>query len=332
MDMQLKNYLQNRFPFFVALSLTFVLVSCSSYQYVGYDNDGIYNDDIPEEDVVYIDNNTSNNSDYYKNYFSEKAQEYEEIIAENEIFTDIDSYEGSYEDTEQDSIQTNESEDYRVGYAGWGQENTDVTINIYNDNFGYNYWWYRPYRYGWNWYNPYRWSIGWSYWDYPYAYNSWWAPHYYGGYYHNPYYYGYGYSSIYSRRHVAYNAGRRGTPYLNGSNTRVATKNRATNSPVRRSFQTTRSSSRSIINSSTIRRTRSDSQIRRSSNSSSRSNRSSTIRPRRVNKSSTPKVKSRTESRNNSSIRSSSPSVRSSGTSRSSSSRSSGRSSSRRGY
>lgn len=322
--MQLKNYSKLKISFFVALSLTFVLVSCGSYQYVGYDNDGIYNDDVSEE-VVYVEDNSSNNSNYYKNYFSEKAQEYEDIIAENEIFTDIDSYEGSYEDIEQDSIQTNEYEDYRVGYAGWGQENSDVTINIYNDNFGYNYWWYRPYRFGWSWYRPYSWSFGWSYWNYPYAYNSWWAPHYYGGYYYNPYYYGYGYSSVYSRRHVAYNAGRRGTPYLNSRtsrNTRTITRS------TRNSIQTKRySRSNSTIsrNNSTIRRN--NSTIRR--NSTTIRNNRSTTSPKSNStikrSTTTPRVNTPSRSRSyNSNIRTSTP-TRSSSSTRSSS-RSSGRS------
>src|SRR5210317_2467410 len=106
--MQFINYLKSKLPFYVALSFTFILASCGSYQYVGYDNDGIYGSEaiVTEQPV------TSNNTNYYKNYFAEKSQQL--VIPEEDIiFTDIDSYEGDYNEVE-DSI-------YVTGYAGWGQ-------------------------------------------------------------------------------------------------------------------------------------------------------------------------------------------------------------------
>jgi hypothetical protein len=75
--MQFKTITPEKLPFFVALGLMAVLTSCGSFQYAGYDNDGIYssetsNDDAVQETVVSL---SSNDSNYYKNYFSEnKAQ------------------------------------------------------------------------------------------------------------------------------------------------------------------------------------------------------------------------------------------------------------------
>ena len=74
--MQFKTYLQSKLPFFVALSFAFVLASCGSYQYVGYDNDGIYNtsDNVYAEESAYEDATKVDNNSYYKNYFAEKSQ------------------------------------------------------------------------------------------------------------------------------------------------------------------------------------------------------------------------------------------------------------------
>ena len=145
---------------------------------------------------------------------SKKSTEFDYITEESEIFTDIDSYEGTY--VENDSTKTNDE-----NYGAWGENNDDVTINIYS-GFGHNY--YSPYsrgRYGWN----NRWS-----WNYGYTgfYDPFWCPPYYGyGYSYNYYGYGgyygnYGYSNygsyygnIYSRRGIAYNSGRRGRVYAN---------------------------------------------------------------------------------------------------------------------
>ena len=113
--MQFINYLKSKLPFYVALSFTFILASCGSYQYVGYDNDGIYGSEaiVTEQPV------TSNNSSYYKNYFAEKSQQLE-IPEEDIIFTDIDSYEGDYNEVEDSN--------YDTGNAGWGQTSDSLKL------------------------------------------------------------------------------------------------------------------------------------------------------------------------------------------------------------
>jgi hypothetical protein len=239
--MQLNNYFKDKMPIVAALGVLFGLSSCGSYQYAGYEDD-IYGSS--ERRVEYQEQRTDkeveqNNNTYYKNYFSEKSQELDAMAAENEIFTDIDSYEGSY--AEDDSMEFNPS-----GYAGWGQENSQVTINV-NAGFGYNNWWWgQPfYGYGWGWnrwnrWNRWNYGWGWNNWGYGGFYDPFWCPPYYGyggygyGYAYSPYwnrgYYGGYYGNRYNGRSLAYNSGRRGS-MLN----RNLTTNRNTYSLGRRS-------------------------------------------------------------------------------------------------
>ncbi|WP_262732532.1 hypothetical protein [Gaetbulibacter sp. NE] len=327
--MQFKNYIISKLPFFVALSFAFVLASCGSYQYVGYDNDGIYNSDgvVYEEDTY--QETTSASGSYYKNYFAEKSQQYESIPEENIIFTDIESYEGNYTEEEDTTDEYN-------GYAGWGQDSDNITINVYSNygwnNWGYyNYWgWNRPF-YSWNRWNTWGWnSWGWNNWAWNsgwgyYGYNSFWGnPYYngfyYGGYYNRPYYYngyrnGYAYNRVNSRRgqiNNAYNS-RRSNSVIN--NSRIGRTNRSTLTRPRSTTTRTR------VNSSTTRRNSSITPNRTRVNT--RSNNS--VRPRsnstrtRVNSSST-RTRVNTPSRS-SSVRSSSGSPSRSSGSRGSSGR-----------
>jgi hypothetical protein len=70
--MQLSNYIQTKFSFFVALSFSLFLASCGSYQYIGYDTDGIYNNS--SEKVIYEQPKTSpaQTQTVYKDYFTQK--------------------------------------------------------------------------------------------------------------------------------------------------------------------------------------------------------------------------------------------------------------------
>ena len=214
------NYLTTKISYLAVLALLFSLASCGSYEYVGHDNDGIYGSDnrnveyqTEKETVV----ETTENGNYYKNYFSEKSREYENMSQNGEIFTDIDSYQGEYDEAVIDTLQ------YENAYAGWGQNNDDVTINIYNR--GYNYWGFSPfYLYGWSYssfgfYNyhfssPYYYSpfyYGHNYPFYYYGNYGYGYPFYYG--HHYPYNYGNSYFSYYQNNPYgyAYNRGRRGS-------------------------------------------------------------------------------------------------------------------------
>ena len=84
--MQFTNYLKSKLSFYVALSLTFIFASCGSYQYVGYDNDGVYgSEDVVYEQRSYNEVPSNNNSSYYKNYFAEKFSK----IIEKKIYKQI---------------------------------------------------------------------------------------------------------------------------------------------------------------------------------------------------------------------------------------------------
>ena len=52
--MQFKTITLQKLPSFVALGLAALLTSCGSYQYVGYDNDGIYSSDNETEREVVV--------------------------------------------------------------------------------------------------------------------------------------------------------------------------------------------------------------------------------------------------------------------------------------
>ncbi|MFD2914930.1 hypothetical protein [Psychroserpens luteus] len=339
--MQLNNYIQTKFPFFVALSLTFLLASCGSYQYVGYDNDGIYSDN---EDVVYEEARTVSVQDQsvYKDYFTEKSLQYSEIPDDGSaIFTDIDSYEGNYDDEY--------VEDTQAGYAGWGQESTDVSINIYNSGWnspywgdGYGYGRYRPWGYnsfGWN--NPYGYNYGWNSWGWNMGFGYGWNSGY-------GYGYGYGwnnnfwcppyYRNNYSRgSSYAYNSGRRGANTSNLNRNSNYSRRSSSSSLSRRTSSTIRNNSSIRPRTSSPRTNNSSIRPRtstpRTNNSSVRPRAStprssnSSVRPRRKSSSSsTPRASTRRSSGSSSSARSSSSSSsRSSGSSSSSSRGSSGR-------
>src|SRR5690606_26654891 len=131
----------------------------------GVDNDGIYGESprtiSQTQDVATNVPNGSN--DYYQNYFKSKALEYERINEEGAIFTDVDSYQsGNYED---DGTNNN----YQ-GHGGWGQTNSQITINV-QPSLGWGGM-YSPYY---SMYGPYYsgfYGNRWGYYDSFYG-NSW---------------------------------------------------------------------------------------------------------------------------------------------------------------
>lgn len=306
--MQLKKYLLNKLPAYAVVLFALGLTSCGSYQYVGQDSDGIYSEDEVQEDVVQAD--TEANSTYYKNYFKEKSLEMGSN-GNDEVFVDIDSYEGSY------------SEDYveaaNVGYGAWGENTSEVSVNIYNS--GFNNYWNRPY-YGWNsfgWNRPYSgWNFGYGYGDFGYGgfYSPYWYSPYnfgygygYGGY---PYYSGYYGRNGYGRNGVVYSSRRRGSTYGRSSalGRRVEASRRSNTTSTR-----TRTSSTPRVRTSTPRT--------RSSNSTPRV-RTTTPRTRTSTpRTSTPRVRTTTPRTRTSTPKTSSPSRSSTRSSSGSSSRSS---------
>lgn len=223
-------------PLVAVFTLLLVMASCGSYQYVGVDNDGIYGDTprivSQNQDVVANGSNSSN--DYYQNYFKSKALEYERISDEGAIFTDIDSYQsGNYED---DTINNN----YQ-GNSGWGQTNSQVTINV-QPSFGWGGMWGSPFYNGfygnrWNrwggFYDPFyggyyvnRWN-NWGFYDPFYSgfyggfYGGWYNPGFYAFNGYNNYYGG----AYYGRNNVSYSASRRNSYPSNNIGTRSSSYN-----------------------------------------------------------------------------------------------------------
>ncbi|WP_452223790.1 hypothetical protein [Lacinutrix chionoecetis] len=251
--MQLKKYLRIKLPAFAAILLSFGLTSCGSYQYVGQDSDGVYGDDDRQVEVIQTETDDAGNDNYYKNYFKEKSLEMEAADA-NEVFVDIDAYEGSY--AEDGTQQSN------TGYGSWGENGNEVSINVYNNGFGYYNYWNQPF-YGWNrwgWNRPYAgWNIGFGY---GYGYGGFgWNAGFYDPFWGHPFYgygYGYGYGGypyyggFYGRNHrgLAYNSTRRGSVYGRNSvlgrrveasrRSNTATRTRTSSTPRVRSTNTPR--------------------------------------------------------------------------------------------
>jgi len=319
-DMRLINYLQTKLPALAIFSMALALTSCGSYQYVGQNSDGIYGEDNRQVQATPEKQQETTGNEYYKNYFKEKSLEMEAESQGNEVFVDVDSYQGNYSD-----------ENTEESYGAWGENGNEVTINVYENNgWGFYNNWNRPFwgwnRWGWN-----RNFVGWNggFWNGGF-YNSFWCPPYYGYGFANGFGYGYPYNYGYYGRNngygrgLAYNNTRRGGLSRTTLNRRNNTSSRVrtTRSTTRNSFSTSRSNRRVRANSSSNNAPTRRPQSTRTTRSTR--NNSSTVRPNR----STPRTnRSYTPSRS---------STRSSGFSRGSSrssggaSRSSG-SSSRRG-
>lgn len=195
-----KNLQINRWMHALLLLVaSFALLSCGGYYYA----DGVYYDPVPErpsyveivEEPAYTPVENRYTPNRYKDYFSEKAQQYRQVPDTSFThFTDVNSYRSN-------------ATSGAPAYGGWGSNPSQVNVNVYNNNpWGYNSWgynnWY-PNYYGYDSYyrNRARWSLsfgwGWgSYYDPYWGYSGYYGYRpYYGGYY--DYYPYYGYSPYY---------------------------------------------------------------------------------------------------------------------------------------
>lgn len=348
-----KNILRKAL-FFMAPVSFLMLASCGSYQYSGYESDGIYGDTNRTYDRTNEQNQAASedrNSSYYKKLFSEEAALYGDVIAEGAIFTDVEGYSSTGDYDALSAQATN----YDGGNAPWGEDPDRYTINIIDNGFYGGF--YDPYfafgLYGFNpntyispfwgpgFYGPGVWGP-WGPWGItnrfygPYHYGSGFAfgfpvhPFFYGGYgYHNPYnFYG---NRYFNRDHIAYNNGRRNSYSSYRSNQNSYLRNATTLSDRGRSSSYSRSI-RNLRNSDDdngiTRRTYSrDYQTRSSVNSPYSTNRRAETyrRSSNTNRNSNYSRQS-SNTRNSATVRSNNSGSRSSGTVRSSSG-SSGRSS-----
>ncbi len=274
--MKLINYLLNKAQAFTVLFAALVLTSCGSYQYVGQSSDGIYGTPTENQERETVAISAENNNDYYTNYFKEKAIEAEVYTQTDDVFTDVDSYQGTYDESTEVTEQN----------AGWGATSSNVIINIHDTGYYNNYGWNRPWGwngwYNWGWNSPYSWNYGFG-WNNSF-YNPYWgwgSPYY--GYYHYGYGYGYGhgyaYNHGYYRRGISYNAGRRGSlinrNYLNTRYSRNNTVRPRTNSTVRpRTNNTVRPRTNNTV------RPRTNNTVRPRTNNTVRPRTNNTVKPR----------------------------------------------------
>lgn len=328
--MKLKISIPGNKLFFIAPVSLLLLASCSSYQYSGSDRDGVYGDTrrVYSEQEQYT--TQDNKNIYYKNLFAEEADLYNELLAEDAIFTDVESYSSTGGD------YTEQQPDYQGGNAPWGQDPDSYSINIYNNGFYGGF--YNPYWAGG--YYPYHPYLGPGYWG-PGYYGSSWSigfggyypysgfgfgigfavhPFYYSSYrWHYPYHYRY-HRNYYYRPNVAYNSGRRNavSSFRDGSRSNlrnaVNLDSRRRSSSYSRNIRNLRSSNdqygltrRSTGNYNTTRRN--------SDNRYQRSRQESTNRTSRRNDNNSRRT---TTNRSNTGTTRSSGTVRSSGTTRSS--------------
>ncbi|WP_257710843.1 hypothetical protein [Gramella sp. MT6] len=227
--MKLYYTLRNKLNLLFVPVVLFALASCGSYQYSGYEADGIYGESRPgiweQADPEANEVKPNNNSTYYKNLFAQQSQMVGEVL-DNEVFTDVDSY--SSNDGYENYSEVGGDVAYVGGNAPWGEDPDTYSINIINTGFGG---FYSP----WGWGYGYGWGPGWGgfydpFWDpfYP-GWGPGWGPGWaagwgYGGFgfgigYGYPYGYGWGYGGFYSpwrynhyhyyNDNVAYNRGRR---------------------------------------------------------------------------------------------------------------------------
>ena len=210
--MQVYTYLKNKISCLSLLGFAFVgLISCGSYDYAAYEDDGIYDSDttvVTTREVAMVQT-TNSDSNHYENYFAKKSEEYSSIPEEDLVFTDIDNYTTADEGTEIFVEGSNVEYETTEGYASWEDSYYDDEVNIYVYNN------YRPWGWGWNagWgWNNWGWNAGWG---------GYYCPSYWGGTYYGPgYAYGYGYrrgsvNNGYRRAYASNVRGRRGNSILN---------------------------------------------------------------------------------------------------------------------
>jgi len=222
-------YFSNPIRSFLNIFILISITACGSYQNSSVMTDDIYeNDKVVTTQVLEVQQLANSQNTFYKNAFSEKSKEYELINNENDIlFTDAEQY--------SDANIENDSTD--VTYGPWGDNKTNVTINmlgghsmysirgsrsnypswlwnngygygnvfgygLHSWGYGYDMFWTRPFHY--NLHNglffPFWNNMGW----YGYGYNyGGWPGNWYGNGYYN-------YNSFYRNTNVANVSGRRG--------------------------------------------------------------------------------------------------------------------------
>ena len=249
-------FLRNRhFLSMLGILSVIMLVSCGSYQNTSYyDNDGIYGSNQRYE--VSNDNKYSQQNLVSSNKYS---QQFKSMQDDYTYFTDVEDYSSENNDS---VVTVYKNYDTNSQYAGWGSNSSNVTVNYYDNSWGWGSF-YSPYwAPGWNyWYGTgYRWrtafngpSWGWGTYGPGWGWSSWYGPAYYAGYsygypfggYYN-FHHGVGwYNSGYYRgnsRGVAYNSGGRGGNHYFANNNRYSNRTTSRNTNSVRNYSNNRTS------------------------------------------------------------------------------------------
>lgn len=326
--------------FFMAPVSFLLLASCGSYQYSGYENDGIYGEASRVNEGQDQNATQDSNGGYYKNLFAEEAALYGDVLDDNSIFTDVESYSSTGEYEPGDNQYA-----YAGGNAPWGEDPDSYSINIYNNGFNglyggfYNPYWgggiyaYDPFwgpgYYGSGFYGGGMWGSPWNigfggfYPSYGFGYGFAAHPFFYGGGgYYNPYNF-YGNRFNHFRQDIAYNSGRRDAVSSFRSRTGESLSRNATYSDSRGRTSSYSRSIRNLRNSddnsyrNTGRSVTRQYNTNRNTDYSNSNNRSRTINSRTSRSNNTYSRPARTQTRSTNTVRSSSVN-RSSGTVRSS--------------
>lgn len=131
---------------FLPLLLTgslLMIYSCGSFQGMSYYSaDGIYNPQgnfsTPTTEVVIQDNNTQ----YYKNYFREAGQDFQDLSGQStETFTDVETYVSNTQNPQQTQQM-------------WGANPSKTNVYVYNNTNPYAFNYYRSYGFV----NPWLWD------------------------------------------------------------------------------------------------------------------------------------------------------------------------------
>jgi hypothetical protein len=187
-----------------------IFTSCGSYQNKSYyDRDGIYGGESEKVAQTAANDGQAKvtESNKYTDYFNSLRDD-----QQDEVFTDVERY-STYNDTTA-SQNRNQS-------AAWGSNPSNVTVNVYDNNWGWNNaawnswngWGWNNWGMGWNnwgwnsWYGP-NWGMGWNNWGM--GWNSWYGPNWGMGW-NN--WYGNGFYGNNYHNNYAYGNGRRGSTY-----------------------------------------------------------------------------------------------------------------------
>ena len=273
-----------------ALAVLF-MGSCTVYKYPeGMTEDGIYSSSRTYRGQA---DGYAETNNYYKQYFQSKQGSYSELLAEDNqsaVFTDVEAYNSREYVGEDGYVYTENISEQEQGYAGWGDNQTSVNINLYGygggyynsfyGNWGFPYY---PYSYRYGYYSP-RWYGGFSWW---YGWNGFYSPFYYPS-----YYYGYGSYNYYRPyyNNVSYNRGRRNSDYRGRSTTTGgrtanynATRGRsAVNADGRRGSSNSTLSRREATNGELRRNTPANTNARNSNTLNTNTRREATSPARRV--------------------------------------------------